>query len=66
MKYDYWLTDENPQEVVSKMETLRGKHAIASNHPSAQAVYRNLAIYYSAIVEPDSFDTGLTFGGEQG
>lgn len=63
----YWMGFENEgDDVVKTVETYNNYGQAWSNNPMYQTFYRNMAIYYSTIIEPSSWDTGLIFTGKQG
>lgn len=66
MKTEYWFAKINPGDVVSKLETDDTGQGVWSSNPIVQTWVRNSIAYYSAVLEPASWDTSLTFMGDQG
>jgi hypothetical protein len=66
-RHTYWMSFENEAEdVVKNVETYNNFGQAWANNPMYQTFYRNMAIYYSTIIEPNAWDTGLVFTGKQG
>ncbi len=60
-----WLAEEDPKKVVDHLVS-RHSQAVWNSNPVMQAWVRNIYAYYSAILEPGSWDTSLVFDGKQG
>lgn len=63
---DDWFLRKEPDQLVKKIEGFRDQYTIWSINPVMQAWVRNYILYYSAVLDPDSWDTALSFRGEQG
>lgn len=61
----YWLA-ESPEEVVRKLCSFHGAWSIWGSNPIMQAWVRNSMAYYSAVLQPNAWDSSLVFDGEQG
>jgi hypothetical protein len=61
----YWLDDE-PRIVASKLTQFHQTNEGWSNNPIAQTWIRNQIAYYSPILEAESWESSLSFGGDQG
>lgn len=62
---EYWLAKESEKLA----DDLDARHKDLSRwytKPLVDTIIRNHRIYYSSIIEPDSWETSLTFGGDQG
>lgn len=66
MKKDYWWASEDPKDIASEMENNHRNWQSYGTNPVAQAWFRNTVAYYSAVLEPDHWETSLAFLGEQG
>ncbi len=65
MAQSNWLAGDS-NEVIDHLDRFHGKSVIWSSNPIAQAWARNTIAYYSNVLEPSSWDTGLVYEGEQG
>lgn len=61
----YWFTEE-PEGVASRLAAMHGQWSIGGTNPVAQAWIRHSIQYYSAVIDPSSWDSSLGFEGEQG
>lgn len=62
----YWWAEENPEEVVNRLDSYSKAWAATGTNPFAQAWYRNTVAYYSSILEPNHWESSLGYRGEQG
>jgi hypothetical protein len=62
----YWFAEENPQNVVKKIDEADSSQAVWSTNPMVQQWVRNSIAYYSSVLEPSAWDSSLTFMGDQG
>lgn len=60
-----WLADPDHRKVTGRLIS-RHSHGTWNSNPIMQAWVRNIYAYYSAILEPGSWDTSLVFDGKQG
>lgn len=61
----YWFASEDPVDVVRRLRP-DDRSSAYTNNPMAAAWSRNLYTYYSNVVRPQNWDTGLNFTGTQG
>ena len=61
----YWMDDE-AKVVANKLMQHHQTSDGWTTNPIAQTWVRNQIAYYSPVLEPDSWETALGFGGEQG
>lgn len=61
-----WLANPDPERVADRLQTMHGRWAIWGTNPIVQAWVRNILAYYSAVLEPGTWDTSLVFEGKQG
>lgn len=63
----YWMSFENDgEDVVKTMESFNTTNQSWANNPMYQTYQRNTLIYYSNIIKPTNWDSGLVYGGKQG
>jgi hypothetical protein len=62
---EYWF-QEDAETVAEELIAIHSGWMKWSSNPVIQSWTRNLVAYYSAVLEPDAWDTSLTFEGEQG
>ena len=61
----YWMLD--PAETLSSaLEDWHNRYSATGTNPIFQTWYRNSYAYYSAILDADTWETSLSFVGEQG
>jgi hypothetical protein len=65
MRRSYWWTEDGTT-VAKELNAVHTSWDKWSSNPFLQAWVRNLVAYYSAVLEPGSWDTSLVFEGEQG
>src|SRR4051812_42744532 len=61
-----WLADPDSKVVADHLTSMHGKWSIWGSNPVVQAWVRNILAYYSAVLEPGTWDTSLCFEGKQG
>ena len=61
----YWMT-EDAEDVAARLQSLHGTWSVWGSNPVAQAWVRHSIQYYSAVIDPSSWDSSLIFEGEQG
>lgn len=61
----YWFT-EDAATVAQHLDRVHGSWMKWSSNPVVQAWVRNTISYYSNVLEPASWETSLTYEGEQG
>ncbi len=61
-----WLADPDSKVVADHLTSMHGDRTIWGSNPISQAWTRNILAYYSAVLEPGSWDTSLVFDGKQG
>lgn len=62
---EYWFAQEDSRKVVRQLRPEDKGFGHAAN-PMASVWSRNLYIYYSNVIRPENWDTGLNFTGSQG
>lgn len=62
----YWWAELDPSEVAKKLMNGHDNWNRYGTNPISQAWYRNTVAYYSAILEPNDWQTALGYQGEQG
>lgn len=65
-KQEYWFAKEDPKDVVKEFGDYEENNMIWSSNPIIQSWIRNYVSYYSCVLEPSSWDTSLSFQGDQG
>lgn len=56
----YWMSFENDgEDVVKTMESFNTTNQSWANNPMYQTYQRNTLIYYSNIIKPTNWDSGL-------
>lgn len=63
---EYWWASEDPADIAQELRPKTNMQAAWANNPMYQTFYRNMYIYYSNIIKPTDWDTGLIFTGRQG
>lgn len=61
-----WLADPDSEAVADRLCSMHGRSTIWGSNPIVQAWVRNIYAYHSAVLDPNSWDTSLTFEGKQG
>ena len=61
----YWMADE-AEVAVNHLEEYHGTWTVWGSNPIIQSWLRNSIAYYNHILEPYSWESSLTFQGEQG
>ena len=61
----YWMAEESA-EVAKRLGEFHTNWETYGSNPFIQSWVRNQIAYYSAVLEPNAWDTSLTFEGEQG
>lgn len=59
----YWFSDPDAEKVVQQL--MPDKDSTMTS-PMAAVWSRNIAIYFSNVIRPENWDTGLNYGGQQG
>lgn len=62
----YWLAKRDPREVIAHLEAIDTSKDTYMANPMWRTWVRNLKIYHSLIIDPQSWDTSLAFDGELG
>lgn len=62
----YWFADEDVRKVANKLYPSSEKFSASKNTAIKQVWQRNLSSYYSAMIDPASYDSALNFGGAEG
>jgi hypothetical protein len=57
---------DEAEKLASSLMEYHNRYIHTGNNPIFQTWYRNSYAYYSAILEPDTWETALSFVGEQG
>ena len=69
MNLDYWAAEKDTDSVVSKVSSFLNIFSLNSEaeRSSLSSIWsRNLRMYYNAVINSDSTDSSLGFGGEEG
>lgn len=61
----YWFSGE-AKELADRLFPTKEGNAVSKSSAIKQVWQRNLASYYSAMIEPSSYDSSLNFGGAEG
>ena len=65
-KSTYWWAELDPSEIARSLITSHDAWNRYGTNPISQAWYRNTVAYYSAILEPNDWQSALGYQGEQG
>lgn len=63
---EYWAASGDPKELVSRLMQYHDHWDMSGTHPVVTAWIRNTVAYYSNILDATSWDSALSFSGEQG
>lgn len=62
----YWFANKDSKKVVQQLQPLTDTTVNYTQNSMGSVWYRNLMIYFSNVIKPENWDTGLNFAGNQG
>lgn len=62
----YWFADPEVKDVVNKFIEYDDPNTLWATNPMWPVFYRNYYTYYSTVIEPQTWESGLIFKGKQG
>jgi len=62
----YWFADPEVKDVVQKFIEYDDPNTLWATNPMWPVFYRNFFIYYSTVIKPQTWESGLIFKGKEG